>query len=474
MGFEEPTKIQKEAIPHLLEGYRDFIGLAQTGTGKTAAFGLPLLQLIEPTDNSVQALILAPTRELCQQITEQIELFSKFSSKIGIVSVYGGASIGPQIKALKKPTQVVVATPGRLIDLAKRKAIKLNEIDYLVLDEADEMLNMGFKEELDEILAFTPPDKVTWLFSATMPQSIQKMVQTYMIKPIEVKIDVSDKVNANIEHQYVMVNRSDKLEALTRFLDIDPHIRGVVFCRTRMDTQNLAEDLMKKKYLADAIHGDLSQAQRDRVMQRFKNNELQLLIATDVAARGIDVNDLTHVFHHTPPDDVSWYTHRSGRTARAGKKGISLAFVEQRDLGRMRGIAKELGIQLTKVSIPNYDEVGFSRIDAWARDVLSKKTKGKIDPEILKHVGMLMGNLTKEELLAKVIRYEMDKMSTSTGGDLNKVEEKPTYVKRRPRGGGGGSRKSKPGRGRATSGRPPKAKGKPFKGRKPGKAKKKR
>ena len=200
---------------------------------------------------------------------------------------------------------MVVATPGRLIDLAKRKAIKLNEIDHLVLDEADEMLNMGFKEELDEILAFTPPDKVTWLFSATMPQSIQKMVQTYMIKPIEVKIDVSDKVNANIEHQYVMINRGDKLEALTRFLDIDPHIRGVVFCRTRLDTQNLAEDLMKKKYLADAIHGDLSQAQRDRVMQRFKNNELQLLIATDVAARGIDVNDLTHVFHHTPPDDVS-------------------------------------------------------------------------------------------------------------------------------------------------------------------------
>ena len=472
MGFEEPTKIQKEAIPHLLEGYRDFIGLAQTGTGKTAAFGLPILQLIEPTDRSVQALILAPTRELCQQITGQIELFSKFSAPIGIVSVYGGASIGPQIKALKKPTQVVVATPGRLIDLAKRKAIKLNEIDYLVLDEADEMLNMGFKEELDEILAFTPPDKITWLFSATMPTSIQKMVQTYMVKPVEVKIDVSDKVNANIEHQYVMIKRGDKLEALTRFLDIDPHIRGVVFCRTRLDTQNLAEDLMKKKYLADAIHGDLSQAQRDRVMQRFKNNELQLLIATDVAARGIDVNDLTHVFHHTPPDDVSWYTHRSGRTARAGKKGISLAFVEQRDLSRMRGIAKELGIQLTKVSIPNYEEVGFSRMDAWARDILSKKTKGKIDPEILKHVGMLMGNLTKEELLAKVIKYEMEKMSTSTGGDLNQVEEKPTYVKRRPRGGG--SRKGKPGRGRAKGGRPPKAKGKSFKGRKPGKGKKRR
>jgi ATP-dependent RNA helicase DeaD len=297
LGFETPTEIQNQAIPVLLEGNRDFIGLAQTGTGKTAAFGLPLLDLLDPNESHIQALILAPTRELGQQIAQQMALFAGQIKGLKTVAVYGGASISDQMRQLRSPCHVVIATPGRLIDLAKRKALKLDQIKYLVLDEADEMLNMGFKEELDTILEFTPDTKQTWLFSATMPSEIRRMVKQYMEDPFEVRIDPGTSVNVNIEHQYALVRHTDKLEAMCRFLDLDPDLYGVVFCRTKRDTQNLAEDLLKEGYRADALHGDLSQHQRDRVMQRFKRRELQVLIATDVAARGIDVNDLTHVFH---------------------------------------------------------------------------------------------------------------------------------------------------------------------------------
>lgn len=454
LGFEEPTKIQSEAIPKLLEGYRDFIGLAQTGTGKTAAFGLPLLELVEPTVQATQALILAPTRELGQQIAEQLALYAKHNPSLNILAVYGGAPITHQIKALRQNRQhIIIATPGRLIDLIKRKAVKLNDVGYLVLDEADEMLNMGFKEELDEILQFTPEDKVTWLFSATMPKEIKKMVHRYMVAPIEVKIDQKDKVNVNIDHQFTMVRASDKLEALTRFIDIEPEMRAVVFCRTRMDTQNLAEDLIKRRYQADAIHGDLSQSQRDRVMDRFKSKDLQLLIATDVAARGIDVNDLTHVFHYTLPDDTSWYTHRSGRTARAGKKGISMAFLQNRDLNRMERFARELGIRFNKVQIPTPDEVAYTRLDAWAKEVLVKKIK-LIDKDLMSRMELMFGNLSKEELLAKMVKTELDKIQNGSDLDLNKGDFGQKGGGGRGRGGrrrGGSSRGGQNRRGGSSS-----------------------
>ena len=367
LGFDTPTDIQSQAIPHLLQGDRDFIGLAQTGTGKTAAFGLPLLDHLDPTDDSVQALILAPTRELGQQIAEQIDLFSKHLKGIKSVAVYGGANISTQITQLKRPRHVVIATPGRLIDLVKRKALKLDQIKYLVLDEADEMLNMGFKDELDTILEFTPDSKKTWLFSATMPREIRRMVKQYMDSPFEVSVDPKTTVNANIEHKYSIVKQSDKTEAMSRFLELEPDLYGVVFCRTRRDTQALAEDLLKMGFRADALHGELSQPQRDRVMSRFKNRDLQVLIATDVAARGIDVNDLTHVFHHSLPSEQAYYTHRSGRTARAGKKGISLAFISNREKGYINRMAREMDISFEAVDVPGAEEIVQARMMKWAQ-----------------------------------------------------------------------------------------------------------
>lgn len=419
LGFEKPSAIQEQAIPQLIDNYRDFIGLAQTGTGKTAAFGLPLLEKIDPEDKSTQALILAPTRELGQQIAEQLSLFSKYMPRVNVLSVYGGANISTQIKDLRKPQQVIIATPGRLLDLIQRKAIKLHEIKMLVLDEADEMLNMGFKEDLDQILSHTPDEKITWLFSATMPKEIKKIVNTYMYQPIEVKVNTGNEVNTDIDHQFAVVRQSDKDEALTRFLDLNPDMRGVVFCRTKRDTQNLAEYLLKLGYKADALHGDLSQPQRDRVMKRFKTHELQVLIATDVAARGIDVTDLTHVIHHTMPDDASYYTHRSGRTARAGKKGISLALVNFKEKGRVFRFEKSLGINFTKVDVPQVDEITAYRMRNWAQQVLETPVKNKLDPAIFQELDILLSGLSREELLAKIMVKEMLTLNLAQGRDLN-------------------------------------------------------
>ena len=418
LGFETPSEIQEQAIPQLLEGYNDFIGLAQTGTGKTAAFGLPLLERIDPFANYTQALVLAPTRELGQQIAEQIELYSKYLDKINVLAVYGGAAISNQIKALRKVQQIIIATPGRLIDLIERKAVKLDQLQFLVLDEADEMLNMGFKDELDKILSYTPQDKLTWLFSATMPNEIKRIVNKYMNDPVEVKVNAKNEVNTNIEHQYTSVKMSDKSEALKRILDVNPEMRGVVFCRTRRDTQELAEQLLTKNYKADALHGDLSQQQRDRVMKRFKAHELQVLIATDVAARGIDVNDLTHVFHYTLPDQNEYYTHRSGRTARAGKKGVSIAFINGREGYKIQRLEKQLGISFTKINIPSAEDIADVRIEKWCEDILNLKTKG-IDPNLIMKVNNLFGNLTKEELAAKLLKLELEKLSLGSKKDLN-------------------------------------------------------
>ena len=441
IGFESPSKIQRKAIPRLMEGDTDLIGLAQTGTGKTAAFGLPLLEHIDTSKKHTQALVLAPTRELGKQIAEQLHQFSKYLKKVNVLAVYGGAYIGAQIKALQKTQHIIIATPGRLIDLIERKAVKLDKLEVLVLDEADEMLNMGFKDELDKILSYTPEEKDTWLFSATMPNEIKRMVNAYMKDPVEIRINAKEKVNTNIEHQFTFVRRNDKAEALTRFLDVEPNMRGVVFCRTRMDTRDLAEVLLGKNYKADALHGDLSQNQRDRVMKRFKAHDLQVLIATDVAARGIDVADLTHVFHYTLPDDTSYYTHRSGRTARAGRKGTSIAFIDGRDGGRIRTLERQLGITFKKVSVPQASEIAEKRVKNWCFEILEKEPNDKIDPELLESATTIFGNLSKEELLEKVLLHELEKMNLDSNKDLNDEE-------RRGGGGRGERRRGSGGRGR--------------------------
>lgn len=443
LGFETPSEIQSRAIPMLIQSQQDFIGLAQTGTGKTAAFGLPLLELIDPNEPYTQALILAPTRELGKQIAEQLRLYSKFMDRINTLPVYGGASIGDQMRALKKPTQIIIATPGRLIDLTKRKAVKLNRLKYLVLDEADEMLNMGFKEEIDKILDYTPDDKLTWLFSATMPYEIQRIVQKYMDNPLEVRVNRKNTVNANIEHQYVMVKKSDKTAALTRFLNLDPTMRGVVFCRTKRETQALAEDLLKINYKADALHGDLSQAQRDRVMKRFKSHELQVLIATDVAARGIDVNDLSHVFHFTLPDQEEYYTHRSGRTARAGKKGISIAFINGREQGRIERLSRSLKISFEKVLIPKMNDIVDERLESFCTKIANTKINGKLSAEVFEKAQLIFEEMPREELIAKLLTYELTQFGSDNSKDLNDIR---SSSEKRARGGRNG--RSSGGRGR--------------------------
>jgi len=397
-----------------------------------------LSERLDPSKKYTQALILAPTRELGKQIAEQLILFSKNLPKINMLAVYGGTSISGQMKDLKrKPQHVIIATPGRLIDLIKRKAIKLDKVRAVILDEADEMLNMGFKDDLDLILDYTPDDKMTWLFSATMPKAIKKIVKTYMEDPNEVRIDPKNEVNKKIKHQYVAVRPSDKTEALTRFIDVLPGLRGVVFCRTKRDTQNLAELLQGKSYQVDALHGDLSQQMRDRVMKRFKNHDLQILIATDVAARGIDVKDLTHIFHYSLPDDNAYYTHRSGRTARAGKEGISMSFVSRKDGGKIRRLERDLGISFEQIQIPKSEDIVNIRIANWGQKILDQKAKGELDKELADKVHEMFSSLTKEALIAKLIVQELKKLKLDSSKDLNDKSES----------GGRGSRESRGSRG---------------------------
>jgi len=419
LGFEEPTEIQQQAIPKLLKDKRtDFIGLAQTGTGKTAAYGLPLLDLVDPGFKSPQGLIMTPTRELGQQIAKQLSEFSGNNPDLNVEVVYGGAAITNQIRALKKPTQIVVATPGRLYDLIKRKAINLTAIKYLVLDEADEMLNMGFKEAIDEILEYIPGDRSIWLFSATMPGGIRRIVKHYMDSPVEVSINTSEKVNKDIDHQYVITKTANKVPALRRFLDLNSNMRGVMFCRTKRETQQIADELENQGYGVAALHGDMSQAQRDAVMKRFKSHAMQLLIATDVAARGIDVDNLTHVFHHTLPDQLESYTHRSGRTARAGKKGISLAFINPREGRRITELEKKNQIQFTPVEVPSIEALTSSRMHNWANLIANTRVDAQAE-SILQELQGKFAGLTKEELLKRLITSQLDHILARNRGEAN-------------------------------------------------------
>ena len=410
IGFETPTQIQKEAIPVLCYDKKDFIGLAQTGTGKTAAFGLPLLDAIDAGLEHTQALVLAPTRELGQQINQQLEAFSKYLPHINTIAVYGGAPITEQIRKLKNRTNhIIVATPGRLFDLMKRKVIDLQNIRFVILDEADEMLNMGFKEEIDKILSFTPQDKYTWLFSATMPREIRNIVHLYMKDPAEIVINAQNKVNTNITHYFSVSKSSNKPEALRKILDYNTNIRGIIFCRTKIDTQQLATELANAGYPAEALHGDLSQKQRDHVMDRFKSNRLQLLIATDVAARGIDVDDLSHIIHFDIPDNSEYYTHRSGRTARAGKDGVSLALVTKSEVQKIKEFERKLKINFEKVPLPSVEDIQHQRIEQWIEHIRQVKVSPELDflEEELYHG---FADMDKAILIKKIASLELEKI----------------------------------------------------------------
>jgi ATP-dependent RNA helicase DeaD len=408
LGYETPTPIQVQAIPPLLSKDTDLVGLAQTGTGKTAAFGLPLIQMIDPEFNKVQGLILAPTRELCLQITNELGQYSKFLPKLKITPVYGGADIRKQMMDVKKGTHIIVATPGRLRDLMRRGVVHLDTIRYFILDEADEMLNMGFKEEIDEILKDAPENKNTWLFSATMPPEVKKISRDYMVNPIEVRGHNIDQAHAQIVHEYVVVRPSERFEALKRFLDADENIFGLVFTRTRMDAKDLADNLEKDGYKASALHGDLSQSQRDRVMAMFRGRHLQVLIATDVAARGIDVSNITHVFHYNIPEDISFYTHRSGRTGRAGSTGKSIVFAHPNDKRILKMMEKKLQVTFHEVDLPSGADILKRHLLRSVEKVKSVDINGQLDPFMAK-LEEEYKELSKTELIKRFTALTLGK-----------------------------------------------------------------
>lgn len=409
LGFEKPTPIQEKSIPILLSGDKDFVGLAQTGTGKTASFGLPLCQLIDFSSKETQALVLAPTRELCVQITRDLANFSKYKGSANIVAVYGGASIENQIKQIRKGAQIIAATPGRLIDLLTRKAVKLSAIRFLVLDEADEMLNMGFQEDIDEILSHTPATKKVWLFSATMPSEVRRIASNYMFDPFELTMGKKDSGAENIEHHYYVVHERDRYAALKRIVDATPNIFGIVFCRTKWETQDIAEKLIKDGYNADSLHGDLTQPQRDKVMARYRNRSLQLLIATDVAARGIDVSDVTHVVHYNLPDEIGNYTHRSGRTARAGKSGISLAIINSREVGRIRQIEQKINSRFHLQRVPSAVEVCEQQLLKLMKKIHDVQVNESGIAKYLPVVFEELQDLSREELIKRITSLEFNR-----------------------------------------------------------------
>jgi ATP-dependent RNA helicase DeaD len=409
LGFENPTPIQEQSIPVLLTGSNDFVGLAQTGTGKTAAFGLPLLELIDFEENHPQALVLCPTRELCLQITNDLKNYAKNMRNVHVVAVYGGASISDQLHQIRRGVQIVVATPGRMLDIINRKAIDFSGVNYVVLDEADEMLNMGFQEDIDNILSTTPDDKKTWLFSATMPSEVRRIAKKYMTDPYELTMGAKNTGNENIEHEYYVVRARDKYAAFKRIVDFNPEIFGIVFCRTKIETQDIAEALIKDGYNADSLHGDLSQQQRDKVMKRYRERSLQLLIATDVAARGIDVNDVTHVINYSLPDEIENYTHRSGRTARAGKTGVSISIINAKEFGKIRQIEKVIGKRFIKAEIPTGFDVVEKQLFALVHKVHNVAVN---EQQIEQYVPRIMDefkDISKEDIIKRFASLEFNR-----------------------------------------------------------------
>ena len=433
LGFEYATQIQEKAIPLMLAGDTDVIGLAQTGTGKTAAFGLPLIHLIEFDSPATQGLILCPTRELCLQITGDLKKYAMNIPKARIVAVYGGADIRNQMSQIKKGAQIIVATPGRLLDLINRRAIKLKTVAFAVLDEADEMLNMGFQEDIDEILKQTPSHKRTWLFSATMPAAAAKIADTYMTRPVTVSAGLRNTAAENISHACYVVKEKDRYAALKRMIDYIPDIFGLVFCRTRRETQTVADRLMKDGYNAEALHGDLSQMQRDQVMKKFREKTLQLLVATDVAARGLDVDDITHVINYNLPDEPDRYTHRCGRTARAGKSGVSIILVNTREVRRIGELESQSGIRFEYQKVPSGRAVCEKQLFAMVARMVSAEVNNKEIDNYLPPVLETLADLSKEELIRRFVSAEFNRFLDYYRGaeDINvNVKKRPTKAEK--------------------------------------------
>jgi ATP-dependent RNA helicase DeaD len=420
LGFEAPTPIQEQAIPYLLQENCDFVGLAQTGTGKTAAFGLPLINNIDTNSKLPQGLIICPTRELCLQISKDLQTYAKFID-CSITAVYGGTDIRKQITDIKRGTSIIVATPGRLVDLINRKVIVLGQVKYVILDEADEMLNMGFKEDIDAILDTTPVDKNVWLFSATMPNEVARIARTYMTDPLEISIGHKNQSNENIDHIYYMVKERDRYEAVKRLIDFNPSIYGLIFCRTKNETAAVAAKLAKEGYNAEPLHGDLTQAMRDTVMGRFRSKELQILVATDVAARGLDIDNITHVINYNLPDDIENYTHRSGRTARAGKKGESLVLVNGKELFKIKAIERQMRSTFTVGNIPNAEEICEIQLMRLIEKTINTEVKEHDIKKFMPQIVSEFESLSKEEVIKKFVSAEFNRFIDyyHRAGDLN-------------------------------------------------------
>ena len=425
LGFSEPTPIQKEVIPFLIESEQDLIALAQTGTGKTAAFGLPIIEKINTKKNLPQSIILCPTRELCLQITKDFESFSKYIKNLKITAVYGGANIQSQIRSVASGSQIIVGTPGRVIDLIKRKKLVLKHIESVVLDEADEMLNMGFKEDLDIILAETPEEKQTLLFSATMPKEVMRISKNYMFSPKKVEVAKRNEGAKNVEHHYYLVNAKDKYKALRRICDINTNIYGIVFCRTRRETKDIANKLMQDGYNADALHGELSQAQRDHVMNRFRKKNIQILVATDVAARGLDIDNLSHVINYNLPDDNEIYIHRSGRTGRAGNKGISIIIAHSRETRKIGFIEKMLKKEIKYQKVPSGEEICEIQLLNLVDKVVNTKVGSQIE-KYLPSIKEKFSHLDKEDLIKHFISTEFNRFLSfyKNSNNINLKEQK--------------------------------------------------
>ncbi len=428
LGFESPMPVQEKVIPHLLDdSSADVVALAQTGTGKTAAFGLPVIQRIDTSRRKPQALILAPTRELCLQIAADLADFSKYIPELKVIPVYGGSSIESQIRALRDGSQIIVATPGRLIDLINRGVVKLGDVHTVVLDEADEMLNMGFLDSIDEILSHVPQERKMLFFSATMPDEIARISKKYMKQPVEFVIGNKNEGTRNVRHVYYMVNARDKYLALKRIADDSPNIYAIIFCRTRRDTQEIADNLIADGYNADALHGDLSQQQRDIVMKKFRDRVITLLVATDVAARGLDVDDLTHVINYGLPDDTAVYTHRSGRTGRAGKTGISAAIIHSREKGKLREIEKKIGRTFERKEVPTPQHI----IEKQLYNLADRLERVKVDDEeigkYLPGVQRKLEWLTGEDLLKRILSLECNRLLDyyRDAPKIDFIDEKP-------------------------------------------------
>ena len=411
LGFENPSEVQEKAIPILLEDETDLVALAQTGTGKTAAFGFPLIQKIDSASRTTQGLILSPTRELCLQITNEMKLYSKYEKGVNIVAIYGGASIQDQARAIKKGAQIVVATPGRMKDMIGRRMVDISKIDYCILDEADEMLNMGFFEDIKDILSNTPKEKSTWLFSATMPKEVSTIAKKFMNSPQEITVGAKNSGASTVQHEYYVVSGRDRYPALKRLADANPGIFSVIFCRTKRDTQRVAEKLVEDGYNAGALHGDLSQNQRDLVMNSFRKKQIQMLVATDVAARGIDVDDITHVINYQLPDEIETYTHRSGRTGRAGKSGISMVIVTRSEMRRISAIERKIGQEFISMKIPTGMQICEIQLYHLVKKIKNTEVNDEID-KYIPAINEVLDGLDREELIKKIVSVEFGRFFT--------------------------------------------------------------